>query len=377
MRLLALRLRDFRNVAAADLEPGPRATVIVGPNGQGKTNLLEAIYFLATLKPLRSARLAELARFGTKSCSVEGDFQLGAVRRVIGVRVEEGVRQALVDGKKVRDLEDYFGGVAVVAFTPDDLAVVKGGPEIRRRFLDRAVFNRFPAFLGESRSYGRALRSRNRLLREQAPPEVIQAFDGPLAAAGARIVTRRRHLLAELHPRFDEALAQLSAGQLEGRLRYAPQVLEGAETEAELAERLLDELERRLERDRQRGHTSVGPHADRLSIQLQGRPARTYASQGQQRAVVLALKIAEIENLRASLGHTPLLLLDDVSSELDRQRNAQLMEYLRELDGQVILSTTDPSLVAAAAGPDARYYRVHEGVFEALPDGVPADARNG
>lgn len=363
MRLLALRLRDFRNIAAADLEPGPRATVIVGPNGQGKTNLLEAVYFLATLKPLRSARLAELPRFGAKACSVEGAFELGPVRRVIGVRVEEGVRQAFVDGKKVRELDEYFGGVAVVAFTPDDLAVVKGGPEVRRRFLDRAVFNRFPAFLGESRTYARALRSRNRLLREGAPAEVIEAFDPPLARAGARIVVRRRRLLEELAPRFEEALGRLSRGQLTGALRLAPALLEGAATEAEVEARLLEALAGRLARDRERGHTSVGPHADRLSIQLQGRPARTYASQGQQRALVLALKIAEIENLRENLGFTPLLLLDDVSSELDRERNAQLMAYLASLEGQVLLSTTDPTLVAPAAGKDARYFAVREGVF--------------
>lgn len=366
MRLLALRLRDFRNIEAADLEPGPRATVIVGPNGHGKTNLLEAVYLLATLKPLRTARLSELPRFGTRACRVEGAFELGSARRVIGVQIEDGVRQALVDGKKVRDLEDYFGGVAVVAFTPDDLAVVKGGPEVRRRFLDRAVFNRFPAFLGESRTYARALKSRNRLLKEQTPAEVIEAFDEPLARAGARIVIRRRRLLAELAPRFDEVLGRLSRGQLRGRLRYAPPVVEGAEEEGEVARRLLEELARRLPRDRERGFTSVGPHADQLSIKLGDRPARTYASQGQQRALVLALKIAEIENLREMLGFQPLLLLDDVSSELDRERNAQLMDYLASLDGQVLLSTTDPSLVAAAAGPDARFFAVRDGVFTPL-----------
>lgn len=375
MRLLALRLRDFRNIEAADLEPGPRATVIVGPNGQGKTNLLEAVYLLATLKPLRTARLAELPRFGTKACRVEGAFELGSARRVVGVHVEDGVRQALVDGKKVRELEDYFGGVAVVAFTPDDLAVIKGGPDVRRRFLDRAVFNRFPAFLGESRTYARALKSRNRLLKEDTPPEVVEAFDEPLARAGARIVVRRRRVLAELLPRFEEVLARLSHGQLEGKLKYAPPVVEGAEDEAAVAARLLAELARRLPRDRERGFTSVGPHADQLGIQLQGRPARTYASQGQQRAAVLSLKIAEIENLREMLGFQPLLLLDDVSSELDRARNAQLMEYLASLDGQVLISTTDVSLVAAAAGADARFFAVREGTFTPFDRPVEDPAR--
>lgn len=363
MKLLSLRLQDFRNIETASLEPGPRATVIVGPNGQGKTNLLEAVYFLATLKPLRTARLAELQRFGTGRCAVEGTFDIGSAHRVIAVEVEAGQRQALVDGKKVRELEEYFGGVAVVSFTPDDLAVVKGGPEGRRRFLDRAVFNRFPAYLRESRAYVRALKSRNRLLRDEAADAMVEAFDVPLAQAGARLITRRRRFLEELSPRYEELLSRLSHGQLEGRLRYAPPAVEGAEEESAVAESLLDELARRLPRDRERRYTSVGPHADNLGISLGGKPARSYASQGQQRAIVLSLKIAEIENLRDHHGFQPLLLLDDVSSELDRSRNEQLMDYLASLDGQVILSTTDSSLVAAAAGPDARFLSVKDGVF--------------
>lgn len=373
MRLLDLSLRDFRNIEAADLELGPRATVVVGPNGHGKTNLLEAVYLLATLKPLRTSRFAELQRFGCTSSRVEGHFQLGPTRRRFGVVLEGGVRQAFVDGKRIRELDDYFGGVSVVSFTPDDLAVVKGGPEGRRRYLDRATFNRFPAYLAESRDYGRALRSRNRLLREGGDDAMIAAFDAPLARLGGKVVARRMALVSELGPAFTEVLSNLSSGQLEGVLRYEPKFLEGRRDEGEIAERLLDELARRLPNDRQRGFTSVGPHADTLGIQLQGRPARAYASQGQQRAIVLAMKIAEIENLRESHGYQPLLLLDDVSSELDRQRNEQLMAYLSSLDGQVILTTTDPSALEAAAGPDARFFEVREGHFSRRSEEAPEE----
>ncbi|HWV37982.1 MAG TPA: DNA replication/repair protein RecF [Vulgatibacter sp.] len=365
MRLLELRLHDFRNVEVARLEIGPRATVIVGPNGQGKTNLLEAAYFLATLRPLRASRPAELVRFGAPGCRVEGRFAFGGSRRDFAVTIEDGARQAWVDGKKVRDLEEYFGGVSVVAFTPDDLALVKGGPEGRRRALDRAVFNRFPGYLAESREYGRALRARNRLLREEAAPRMIEAFDAPLARLGARLTSRRLALVSELAPRFTEVLARLGQGELRGEIRYAPKVAEGAEGEEAIAARLEEELSRRLGRDRERGFTSVGPHADTLGIQLGGRPARLYASQGQQRAIVLALKIAEIENLRQSHGYQPLLLLDDVSSELDRTRNEQLMHHLAGMEGQVILTTTDPEVLGREAGSGAFFYSVREGRFEA------------
>ena len=368
MYLSSLRVRDLRNLAEVELMLGPRATVVSGENGQGKTNLLEALYFLATLKPLRAARLAELVRFGQGKARVEGTFTLQGATRVIAVEVEKGERRAFVDGKPAPSLESYFGGVSVVAFTPDDLALVKEGPEARRHFLDRAVFNRFPAYLQESRAYGRALRSRNKLLREQAAPALIAAFDSPLANAGARLWTRRRTLLAELAPRASRAFTEISTSGAESDrtkfavgYRVAGQERLGDADEAALSTTLLALLEERLPRDRERGFTSVGPHADDLELRHADRPARAYASQGQQRAIVLALKLAEIDNLADALGRPPLLLLDDVSSELDPQKNAHLMHTLRARPGQALLTTTDPRLVADGAGDDAVYFAVRAG----------------
>lgn len=363
MRLLRLRIRDFRNIGAAEIEPSPRATVVYGPNGHGKTNLLEAIYLLATLRPLRTTRYADLVRFGAEASDVEGEWEVAGVHRTIAVGVREGRRVARLDGKPVRDLESYFGGITVVAFTPDDLQVVKGGPELRRRHLDRAVFNRFPAFLAETRTWTRALKARNRLLREEAPAAMIEAFDAPLAQAGARLVVRRRTLLSELEPRFREVLSSLSRGRLDGRLRYRSEWAPAKAEEAELRDALHGALRERLERDRALGYTGVGPHADRLDFVLEGRAARSFASQGQQRALVLAWKIAEIENLRAHLGYQPLLLLDDVSSELDPERNRQLLDYLEAFDGQVVLTTTDPGPLWRRESERTRYLAVREGAF--------------
>ena len=194
VRLLSLQVQHFRNLTGMALQPGMHTTVAVGQNGQGKTNLLEALYFLATLKPLRASRLSELVQFGQGKARVVGRFLLQGAEREVAVEVAEGTRQAFVDGKKAASLEEYFGGVSVVAFTPDDLEVVKGGPDSRRLFLDRAVFNRFPAYLRESREYGRALKSRNRLLKERAPASLREAFDSTLARSGARLWARRRAL---------------------------------------------------------------------------------------------------------------------------------------------------------------------------------------
>jgi DNA replication and repair protein RecF len=370
VRLVSLAVQDFRNLAQAELRPSPRATVLLGENGQGKTNLLEAVYFLATLKPLRTARLGELVRFGREKGGVAGDFEgPGGVRR-IAVEVAPGGRTASLDGKPLGAgdrLDAYFEGLAAVCFAPDDLLLVKGGPEGRRRFLDRAAFNRWPAVLGEARDYVRALRARNAALRG-GHPEVEASFREPLVRAGARLLVRRRDLVSELAPRVEAAFAEISGPAAPAaRLDYRPAAglrLDGGE--ANLAAALGEALAARVERDRERGYTSAGPHMDDLVLALDGRAARGFGSQGQQRALVLALKIAEIENLRAVLGRPPLLLLDDVSSELDPAKNRYLLAYLAGLPAQAILTTTDRRLIEPAAGPDTAFYKVERGVVSEL-----------
>jgi len=356
------------------VELSPHATVLAGANGQGKTNFLEACYLLCTLRPLRAQRLSELVRFGRQQAAVTGRFELPGGVREVEVTVADGRRSARVDGKPVRDPDELFGGLAVVAFTPDDLALVKGGPEGRRRLLDRAVQNRHPAHLADARDYLRALRSRNQLLREGAPEAVHEAFEEPLSRIGARLRLRREQLLDEVRGHAARAFAEVARGEEPLQLAYhaAGRDSDGLDADAalrgedELAGRLLAAFRRRLPRDRERGYTSVGPHADDLSLALGERPARLFASQGQARAVVLAFKIGEIENLRRVHGRAPLLLLDDVSSELDPERNTYLMRYLGELQGQVVLTTTDPHLVAAAAGSGPQSVRA---VFHAVREG--------
>lgn len=367
MRLLSLEIHDFRNIARASLAPSPRATILVGPNGQGKTNLLESIYLLATLKPLRASRLAELVRFGAERARVEGLFDGPGGSRQIAVEIAPGARLAFLDGKPQERLDAYFEGLAAVCFSPDDLLLVKGGPELRRRFIDRAAFNRWPAVLSEAREYVRALRTRNAALRGAAP-EVEESFRAPLVRAAARLLVRRHALVEELAPRVARAFAEISGPHAPAaRLAYRPASGMHAEgDEAALAARLDEILALRISRDREKGFTSAGPHMDDLVLGLDGRGVRPYGSQGQQRAIVLALKIAEIENLRAVQGRPPLLLLDDVSSELDPEKNAYLLRYLAELPAQAFLTATDRRLLEPAAGPGAVFYRVENGAFSRL-----------
>ncbi len=366
MFLLEVKTRDFRNLAEQGVTLARHTTVLFGANGQGKTNFLEACYLLCSLRPLRAHKLVELVRIGSeRSALVAGKFDLPSGVREVEVEIGREGRNARVDGKPVRDPDELFGGLATVAFTPDDLAVVKGGPEGRRRLLDRAVQNRHPAHLADARDYQRALRSRNEILRQGADPALLASFDEPLARLGARLRTRREEILEEIQPGAQSAFAEIARGEPPLLATY---LAAGRDSDdlaggggASLETRLLEALRRRLPRDRERGYTSVGPHADDLGLSLGERAARLYASQGQSRAVVLALKIGEIENLRRAQGRPPLLLLDDVSSELDPERNAWLMQYLAALEGQVVLTTTDLKLVAKSAVKEALFQRVAGG----------------
>jgi DNA replication and repair protein RecF len=363
--LLDVQVREFRNLLEQEVALGRHTTVLFGPNGQGKTNFLEACYLLCTLRPLRAQKLRELVRIGSEQPAlVRGRFELTSGVREVEVEIGGEGRAARVDGKPVRDPDELFGGLATVAFTPDDLAVVKGGPEGRRRLLDRAVQNRHPAHLADSREYGRALRARNELLRQDAAPALLESFDEPLARLGARVRSRREQVLEEIRPHAQVAFAEVARSEAPLALTYLAAGRESddlGEGGPSLEARLLAALRRRLPRDRARGYTSVGPQADDLELSLGAQAARAYASQGQSRAVVLAFKIGEIETLRRAQGRAPLLLLDDVSSELDPARNAFLMAYLAGLDGQVVLTTTDPRLVAKSAAKEAVFQRVEKG----------------
>lgn len=367
MRIASLQLQDFRNLAEVSLAPSPRLTVLLGPNGQGKTNLLEAVYLLTTLRPLRAARLAELVRFGQPRASLGATVRRGTIERRHAVEVLPGQRNAQLDGKPIDRLDDYLDGLAAVCFSPDDLQLVKGGPDGRRRFLDRAAFNRWPAVLNEAREYVRALRERNAALRDGGGP-VEQSFRGPLVRAGARLLRRRRDMVEELGPRLAAAFTEISGpGAPEPRLSYRPSGgLDLSGDEAALAGRLAELLEARLGRDLERGYSTSGPHMDDLLFSLGDRAARVYGSQGQQRAFALALRIAEVENLRSVQQEAPLLLLDDVSSELDPEKNGFLLDYVGALPAQAFLTSTDRRLIEPLTGPETRFFRVANGAISPL-----------
>jgi len=363
VQLTAVELADFRNIESALLQPHPRFNVLSGDNGQGKTNFLEAVYLLGTLRPLRAGRLTELVRFGAESARTSARVVRAKLERRYDVEVwgTPPRKQARVDGKAVRTAADYFGGFNVVLFAPDDLRLPRGAPSQRRRFLDRAVWNLESGYLDDARAYERVLKSRNALLREPSRPahfdDLLEVYDEQLSTAGASLSARRGHYLRTLAPGLQEAYERITHAGVTVEARYQPSVPlpEGAEA----APILRAALAASRARDRAVGYTSLGPHADDIDLRLDGRAAGLYASQGQLRALVLSLKVAEITHLGATLGAAPILLLDDVSSELDPAKNRFLFQFLAEVGGQVFITTTDPAHVLL--GAERQDYRVSGG----------------
>jgi DNA replication and repair protein RecF len=356
VRLLELRARGWRNLEPLDFVPGPRVNVLHGENGQGKTNLIEAIYYLATLRSFRTSHADELVAGGPGQVDA-GRAELRAriehrgLDRKVEIKLGPDGRTVTLDGKQVRGAAAIFGAVSVVLFVPEDLLLPRAAPSARRRFLDLAVFNVERGYYREAAAFQKVVKSRNHLLKRGAierrvDPVLLDAYDEELARTGARVVSRRRALVGELAPRARDFFRELHGDLLvELRYRSAPAV-DAAGDEAAIQAALLAELRAQRALDERRRFTGTGPHTDDLEIVLAGRLAREHASQGQLRSLVLALKLAELTNVEARRDDVPVLLLDDVPSELDRTRRKFLFDMVGGLSCQTLISVTEREVVS-------------------------------
>lgn len=351
MILKSLAARDFRNLVDARLEPGPRVTVLSGENGAGKTNLLEAAYFIVNFRSFRARALAELPRFGAGEARIAADVGLPPLERRLEARIAASGKTVLCDGKPVRRDADALAGLATVLFSPEDLLLPRDSPAARRRFLDRALFALDRHYGAVAASYDRILRSRNRVLREgPADEKLLASYDEELARAGAQVIARRRALVAALAARVPRLYRDIHA-DLSPALTYrADPGLPAGSDLVGIASALLVLLRASRARDLRRGATTVGPHTDDLDLVLAGRPATEHGSQGQLRSLVLALKLAELDEIAATRGQPPMLLLDDVSSELDQLRRERLFAAVAALSGQTLITVTDADLLPVFPG---------------------------
>lgn len=332
-----------------------------GDNGQGKTNLLEAIFVVAALRSFRTARLGDLIAFGAERAKLGARVLKDDLVRVYEVALAPGARQVTLDGKAVRPLARYFGGFNVVVFTPEDLGLPRASPADRRRFLDRGVFNLRPDYLTTAQTYERVLKTRNAVLRRTSEgacdrrqaEELLAVYDQQLAEVGARVIAARLAFLDELRAALATAFASITRTGQAATARYV--VRSSSVTAGEISAKLAASRTK----DFATNATQVGPHRDDVVFELDGRDAGTYASQGQLRAIMLAWKTAELAVLGRAHGDLPILLLDDVSSELDPQRNEFLFAHLATLAGQCFITTTHPGHVLLRQ--DRADYRVVSG----------------
>ena len=359
MRLRLLRLRNHRNYRQLDLTPGEGVNVFIGSNGQGKTNLLESVAMLALSSSPRARRDHELVGPVGPGSRIEAQVETGGVVRELSIALEvEGERTKRtieVDGARRRAV-DLPGQFRVVLFWPDDLGLVKGGPDLRRRFLNQMLVQVHPGYARALSGLRRVLEQRNNLLKRIAGGEggedMLEAWNEELVRVGTEIVDARAKAVLELEPVAARTHGQIAAGE---RLEIA---YEGP------PKNLVEAVHNSLAEDLRRGSTSVGPHRDDLSIVLGGQDARSYGSQGQQRTAVVSLKLAEAALIETRAGERPVLLLDDVLSELDGERRAALLNEVAA-GGQVIVTSVEagpfpPDLIARAM-----VWTVSEGTIDA------------
>ena len=333
MHLAHLRLRDFRNYVRLDADFSPGFHVLAGDNAQGKTNVLEAIYLLATLRSFRGVGGAQMIRQGQKGYFV-GASVLGQARHEIKMYWSARERQLSLDGQPVRRLTDYLGVLRVVVFCTEDLQLVKGAARCRRRLLDLLLSQTSPAFLPLRQRYAHALRSRNALLKQTSPDEAsLESYTQELARLGNQITQLRRDLLPRLASLAALAYGRIAAAPEELRLEYHPSVRQ--DMAAEVAQ----------SRGRERVYrtTVIGPHRDELGLYLENRSAAQYASEGQKRTLAIALKMAQAEYLTALHGVPPILLIDDAMGELDEKRRSgflPLLSQVHQARSQVFMTCT-------------------------------------
>lgn len=369
MHLRALSLINFRNYRNLSLACDEEANLFLGANGQGKTNLLEAVYYLCVARSCREANDKDLVILG-------GDFfQIRGVGvSSTGRDIELEIRYARHAGKKIiineqpqKNVSDLYGSLAAVMMSPDDRQIIQGSPQVRRRFLDIAIAQTSPAYLATLQDYRRVVRQRNETLRAahhggSLQPETLEIWNEQLVQFGSRIMKKRQEVIARINQEARTLHRVISDSQEELGVRYAPSFAYAGQEN--IGDAFLEALKQSAREERARGVTVVGPHRDDLDLSINGVPLSIYGSQGQHKTAATALKLAEARFLWQQLEAFPLLLLDDIFAELDATRTARLIELLPAF-GQVFITAAKESDISAYRNHFQRF-RVQEGTVVTL-----------
>ncbi|MFZ5899112.1 MAG: DNA replication/repair protein RecF [Bacillota bacterium] len=356
LRVCTVEGHNFRNYTTFRIEPHPRFNVISGRNAQGKSNFIEAVYFALRGFSLRAARADEVVLWGSPGARILADVEhRGMLTRVLCVQDEKGKKLSIA-GQRVSQ-EDFASCFGAVLFTPDDLLLLKGGPQERRRFLDFEMSAFSPGYSAALREYRRALSQRNALLRTvPGDKDSFELWTERLTALGGELIMHRLQVLKKVTPLLEEMLREWGSGE-EVSVRYRSAAVLRELTAAGITEALREALEQSRSQELKMGQTMVGPHRDDLVVLINGRDARTFGSQGQQRSIVLALKLCQAALWKDLTGETPVVLLDDVFFELDQSRRRRILERLG--DGAQVFVTVGDSEIPA--GKEGKFFRVENG----------------
>lgn len=362
LALRTLKAIGVRNLVALHLEPAPKFNVLSGDNGQGKTSVLEAIYLVATSRSFRVTAARDARTHGASLLAIEARMaerrgEGPAIDRLQAYRLENARTTLSINDQRPRTVASYAVQSPVVVFHPDELALSTGPASHRRKLLDRLVLYTQPAAAGAASEYGKALKARQELLKRGIEGGELDAYEDVASRAGAALTRARRRAVAALSPHLHDAFARIADPALVLSCSY---IEAGSADEAEAREALAS----RRPRDARVGSATFGPHRDDLRFDLDGHPARDVASQGQHRALTLALKAAESETILDATGLEPIHLLDDVSSELDPRRTRSLFTYFHGCRGQLFLSTTRAELVTSElpGGAETALFHIEKGV---------------
>ena len=346
MIIETLKLRDFRNYGEIELKPHPGINILFGQNGSGKTNLLEAIHYCALGRSHRTSQDKEVVRKGAEAAAIGVQLRKGGIRMDVQVKLTPGEirkKAIFVDRKRAGRLSDLMGHVQCVIFSPEDLMLVKEGPSIRRRYLDMMLSQLSTSYFTALQQYQKALDQRNALLREakkggRLDQAMLDAFEEAMAAQAAIIVPLRRRMVARTAEAAQEKYASISGRPHE---RFAMKYACSVPDESDIAAFTRDMLRKSRQEDMFRGGTGFGVHREDISLTLNDRDMKVFASQGQIRTAALSMKLAQLMVFRQETGEPPILLLDDVMSELDMTRRTRLLEEISGL--QTFITCTDES----------------------------------
>ncbi len=333
-----LSVQNFRNLRELSCEPALGLNIVSGPNGHGKTSLIEALYVLSTSRSFRCHRLGEVIQEGSAQTVLAGRTESFGLTRTLRAAISPRGRSFQIDGKRPKRRLDYALCTPVIAFVPADMSLCSGPASGRRTLLDRIIVYLDPPGAEARSAYQKATRERARILADKGiRARELDAFEQVLSQTGARWARARRAAAENLLESLGPAFAQMAAPELNSSFRYLPG---GSEDVALFAKELRD----RRQKDLLRGAITYGPSRDDLELTIDGRAAKSFASQGQQRLLTLALKVAELNCVRGVTAMEPMLLLDDVSSELDPERTAAVFRFLRQSRSQIFVTTTRPDL---------------------------------